>query len=60
MRAALDDQFPARMPTEVHASGNGAHILSQIAGATLIAPTNLTTYLGQLQELRLIEQRLPS
>ncbi len=44
----------------LQAIGNGAHALSEIANATLIATTNLTTYLAQLQELRLVERRLPA
>lgn len=44
----------------LQAIGNGAHALSDIANATLIASTNLTTYLAQLQELRLVERRLPA
>jgi AAA+ ATPase superfamily predicted ATPase len=44
----------------LQAIGNGAHALKDIANATMIATTNLTTYLGQLQELRLVERRLPA
>lgn len=44
----------------LQAIGNGAHTMSDIANATLIATTNLTTYLAQLQALRLVERRLPA
>lgn len=44
----------------LQAIGNGAHTLAEIANATMIASTNLTTYLSQLQELRLVERRLPA
>jgi AAA+ ATPase superfamily predicted ATPase len=46
--------------TILQAIGNGAHALAEIANATLIASTNLTTYLAQLKELRLVERRLPA
>lgn len=46
--------------TILQAIGNGAHALADIAGATMIASTNLTTYLATLQELRLVERRLPA
>ncbi len=44
----------------LNALGTGAHSLKDIAAATLMAPTNLTKYLGVLQELRLVERRLPA
>ena len=46
--------------TILQAIGNGAHALAEIANATLIASTNLTTYLAHLKELRLVERRLPA
>ena len=44
----------------LQAIGNGAHTLTEIAQSTLIATTNLSPYLAQLQELRLIERRIPA
>jgi uncharacterized protein len=44
----------------LQALGNGAHSLSEISHASMIASTNLTTYLAQLQELRLVERRIPA
>jgi uncharacterized protein len=46
--------------TVLNAIGEGAHALKDIADATLTAPTNLTKYLGVLQELRLVERRVPA
>ncbi|MCU0490115.1 MAG: ATP-binding protein [Chloroflexaceae bacterium] len=46
--------------TVLNAIGEGAHALKAIAEATIIAPTNLTKYLGVLQELRLVERRVPA
>jgi AAA+ ATPase superfamily predicted ATPase len=46
--------------TVLNAIGEGAHTLKAIAEATLTAPTNLTKYLGVLQELRLVERRIPA
>jgi hypothetical protein len=46
--------------TVLNAIGEGAHALKEIADATVTAPTNLTKYLGVLQELRLIERRVPA
>jgi AAA+ ATPase superfamily predicted ATPase len=46
--------------TILDAIGNGAHTLSAISAATLIASPNLTVYLKTLQELRLIERRIPA
>jgi AAA+ ATPase superfamily predicted ATPase len=45
--------------TVLNAIGEGAHALKDIADATLTAPTNLTKYLGILQDLRLVERRVP-
>jgi AAA+ ATPase superfamily predicted ATPase len=46
--------------TVLNAIGEGAHALKDIASATLTASTNLTRYLGVLQELRLVERRVPA
>lgn len=46
--------------TVLTAIGEGAHALKEIADMTLTAPTNLTKYLGILQELCLIERRVPA
>ncbi|MDZ4718555.1 MAG: ATP-binding protein [Roseiflexaceae bacterium] len=46
--------------TVLNAIGEGAHALKEIADATLTASTNLTKYLGVLQELRLVERRVPA
>ncbi|MCG8347508.1 MAG: hypothetical protein MI924_06975 [Chloroflexales bacterium] len=43
----------------LQAIGNGAHTLSTISAAALVAQTNLTTYLATLQDLRLVERRIP-
>ncbi|OGO42816.1 MAG: hypothetical protein A2Z04_02085 [Chloroflexi bacterium RBG_16_57_9] len=41
------------------AIGTGNHTLADIANATLVGTTHLSAYLGRLQELRLVERRLP-
>ncbi|HEY3228422.1 MAG TPA: ATP-binding protein [Roseiflexaceae bacterium] len=46
--------------TVLNAIGEGAHALKDIANATLTASTNLTKYLSILQELRLVERRVPA
>ena len=46
--------------TVLNAIGEGAHALKDIANATLTASTNLTKYLGILQDLRLVERRVPA
>ena len=46
--------------TVLNAIGEGAHALKEISDATVTAPTNLTKYLGVLQELRLVERRVPA
>src|SRR5262249_54692147 len=46
--------------TVLNAIGEGTHALKDIANATLTASTNLTKYLGILQELRLVERRVPA
>lgn len=43
----------------LRAISNGHHTLSAISNACLIGSTNLTAYLARLQELRLVERRLP-
>lgn len=43
----------------LQAIGNGAHALSEISAAALVAQSNLTAYLTTLQELRLVERRIP-
>jgi len=42
------------------AIGTGNHTLNDIANATLIGKTHLSAYLSRLQELRLVERRLPA
>jgi AAA+ ATPase superfamily predicted ATPase len=46
--------------TVLNAIGEGTHALKDISNATITAPTNLTKYLGVLQELRLVERRVPA
>lgn len=43
----------------LQAIGAGHHTLSDIADAALVGRTHLTAYLARLQELRLVERRLP-
>jgi hypothetical protein len=43
----------------LQAVGAGHHTLSDIANAALVGRTHLTAYLARLQELRLVERRLP-
>lgn len=43
----------------LQAIGAGHHTLSDIANAALVGRTHLTAYLARLQELRLVERRLP-
>lgn len=43
----------------LRAIGNGHHSLNEISDACLIGATGLTFHLGRLQELRLVERRLP-
>lgn len=43
----------------LQAIGSGAHTLDDIANATLIGKTHLSSYLSRLQELGFIERRLP-
>ncbi len=44
----------------LQALGNGHHTLKEIANASMIDSAHLSFYLGQLQELRLVERRLPA
>jgi uncharacterized protein len=44
----------------LQALGNGQHTLKEIANASMIDSAHLSFYLGQLQELRLVERRLPA
>ena len=41
------------------AIGTGHHTLAEIANAALVGKTHLSSYLARLQELRLVERRLP-
>lgn len=43
----------------LQAIGTGAHTLDEIANASLVGKTHLPSYLARLQELRLVERRLP-
>jgi hypothetical protein len=45
--------------TIVQAIGLGAHTHSEISAASFVSKTHLTSYLHRLQELRLVERRLP-
>lgn len=44
----------------LQAIGAGAHSLSEIANASMISTIHLSSYLAQLQDLRLVERRLPA
>jgi AAA+ ATPase superfamily predicted ATPase len=44
----------------LQAIGNGSHTLKDIANASMISTAHLSFYLGQLQELRLVERRIPA
>lgn len=44
----------------LQAIGNGAHTLAAISSAALVAQSNLTAYLATLQDLRLVERRIPA
>jgi AAA+ ATPase superfamily predicted ATPase len=44
----------------LQAIGAGHHTLSDIANAALVGRTHLAAYLARLQELRLVERRLPA
>jgi AAA+ ATPase superfamily predicted ATPase len=43
----------------IRAIGTGHHTLAEIANAALVGKTHLSSYLARLQELRLVERRLP-
>lgn len=43
----------------IQAIGNGAHSLDEISAASFVSKTHLSAYLARLQELRLVERRLP-
>lgn len=45
--------------TVIKAIGEGKHTLEDISNHTLIGKNNLTEYVSRLQELRLVERRLP-
>ncbi len=44
----------------LQAIGNGNHTLKEIANASMISTAHLSFYLAQLQELRLVERRIPA
>jgi uncharacterized protein len=44
----------------LQAIGSGSHTLKDIMNASMISTAHLSFYLGQLQELRLVERRLPA
>lgn len=44
----------------IKAVGSGAHSLDEISKESLVIKSNLSSYLVRLQELRLIERRLPA
>ena len=46
--------------TIVQAIGLGAHSLNEISEASFVSKTHLPAYLQRLQELRLVERRLPA
>lgn len=46
--------------TIVQAIGRGAHTLGEISAASFVSKTHLPAYLQRLQELRLVERRLPA
>jgi hypothetical protein len=50
---------PATHLAILKAIGAGNHTLSEIADAALIGKAHLSAYLARLQELRLVERRLP-
>jgi AAA+ ATPase superfamily predicted ATPase len=57
----LADQVrePRAYQAVLQAIGAGAHTLDDIANAALIGKAHLSAYLARLQELRLVERRLP-
>lgn len=50
---------PATHLAVLKAIGAGNHSLSEISDAALVGKAHLSAYLGRLQELRLVERRLP-
>ncbi len=50
---------PRNYRAVIQAIGAGAHSLDEIANLALIAKTHLTQYLARLQELRLVERKIP-
>jgi AAA+ ATPase superfamily predicted ATPase len=50
---------PRNYRAVIQAIGAGAHSLDEIANLALIGKTHLTQYLARLQELRLVERRIP-
>jgi len=50
---------PATHLAILKAIGAGNHTLSEISDAALVSKAHLSAYLARLQELRLVEQRLP-
>jgi len=51
---------PQSFLTVLKAIGLGNHTLSEISNHTLIASSHLSAYLSRLQELKLVERRLPA
>jgi AAA+ ATPase superfamily predicted ATPase len=49
-----------RGSTIIQAIGRGAHTLGEISAASFVSKTHLPAYLQRLQELRLVERRLPA
>jgi AAA+ ATPase superfamily predicted ATPase len=57
----LDEVREPRVHLSIlQAIGSGAHTLDDIANATLVGKAHLSSYLARLQELRLVERRLPA
>lgn len=46
--------------TIIQVIGAGAHTLGEISAASFVSKTHLPAYLARLQELRLVERRLPA
>jgi AAA+ ATPase superfamily predicted ATPase len=57
----LQDQVrePRNYLSVLHAIGDGRHTLDEIAGATGLPKQNVSTYLGRLADLHLVERRTP-
>ncbi len=51
---------PQAYQAVLKAIGVGSHSLDEISNATLIGKAHLSAYLARLQELRLVERRLPA